>query len=306
VTDRITNAMLTAATLSDLNSSLSALERSSAELSSGRTILEPSDNPYGASHAIDLQSQLDGLGSYAKGVQDGISWTQAASGAMSSISSVVQRVRELVLSAANGTNSATDLANISTEIGQLTETIKQDANTQYAGQYVFSGTKTSTPPYAQGEGAGDAFKGNAETVSRLFGPNASVVVNTNLSSVLGSGAGAADGKLLDTLRTIQKHLGEATPESRALLGSTDLKGLDQSIDGLSTLQSEVGSATDQLQSAATRIEALQSSIEKGLSNTIDTDIAKTTIEYSNQQAAYAAALRASANIVQESLLNFLH
>jgi flagellar hook-associated protein 3 FlgL len=306
VTDRITDSMLTAATLGDLNSSLGALERSGEELSSGKTILEPSDNPYGASHAIDLQSQLDGLASYTKGVQDGISWTQSASGAVSNISTVVQRVRELVLTASNGTNNAGDLQNIATEVGQLTETIKQDANTQFAGQYIFSGTLTSTAPYAQGEGAGDEFKGNAEPIARLFGPNASVVVNTNLSGVLGSGAEAGDGKLLDTLRTIQQHLNEATSTSRGELGTTDLKALDSSLEGLSKLQSEVGSATDQLQAAATRIEALQTSIEGGLSDTMDTDVARTTIEYANQQAAYEAALRAGANIVQESLLNFLH
>jgi flagellar hook-associated protein 3 FlgL len=306
VTGRITDSMLTGATLNDLNSSLAAVERSAAELSSGRTILEPSDNPYGASHAIDLQSQLDGLSSYAAGVKDGISWTQAASGAMSSISTVVQRVRELVLAASNGTNNAGDLANISTEIGQLTETIKQDANTQFAGQYVFSGTQTATAPYAQGEGAGDEFKGNTEAIARLFGPNAKVTVNTDLSSVLGSGKESKDGKLLDALRTIQQHLGEATSESRAALGTSDLKALDTSIDGLSQLQSQSGSATNQLQTAVSRIEALQGSIEKGLSSTIDTDVAKTTIQYSNQQAAYEAALRAGAHIVQESLLNFLH
>jgi flagellar hook-associated protein 3 FlgL len=306
MTGRITDTMLTGATLNDLNSSLGALERSAAELSSGRTILEPSDNPYGASHAIDLQSQLDGLSSYTASVKDGVSWTQAAGGAMSNITTVVQRVRELVLEASNGTNNAGDLANISTEIGQLTETIKQDANTQFAGQYIFSGTQTATPPYAQGEGGGDEFKGNTEAIARLFGPNAKVIVNTDLSSVLGNGKESKDGKLLDVLRTIQQHLGEATPESRATLGSSDLKALDTNIDGLSLLQSQVGSATNQLQTAASRIEALQGSIEKGLSSTIDTDIAKTTIEYSNQQAAYQAALRAGANIVQESLLNFLH
>ncbi|HXD55654.1 MAG TPA: flagellar hook-associated protein FlgL [Solirubrobacteraceae bacterium] len=306
MTGRITDAMLTAATLNDLNSSLGALERSSAELSSGKTILQPSDNPYGASHAIDLQSQLDGLSSYTKSVQDGISWTQAASGAMSNIATVGQRVRELVLEASNGTNNATDLANIATEVKQLTETIKQDANTQFAGQYVFSGTATSTAPYAQGEGGADVYKGNHETIARLYGPNATVVVNTDLSTVLGSGKEAEDGKLLDVLRTISQHLTEATPASRAALGNTDLKALDTSLEGLSQLQSSIGSATNQLQTAISRIEALQASIEKGLSSTIDTDVAKTTIEYANQQAAYEAALRAGANIVQESLLNFLH
>ena len=305
MTDRITDSMLTAATLGDLNSSLGSLERSGEELASGKTILEPSDNPYGTSHAIDLQSQLEGLASYTKSVQDGISWTQAASSAMSSMSTVVQRVRELVLEASNGTNNAGDLQNIATEVAQLTETIKQDANTQYAGQYIFSGTLTSTAPYAQGEGAGDEFKGNTEAVARLFGPNASVVVNTDLSSVLGSGKESADGKLLDTLRTIQEHLDEDTEASRTELGTSDLKALDAGLEGLSTLQSEVGSATDQLQAAETRIEALQTSIEGGLSDTIDTDVAKTTIEYSNEQAAYEAALKAGADIVQESLLNFL-
>ena len=71
---------------------------------------------------------------------------------MSNMATVVQRVRELV--AARPPTAPTtpgDLANIATEIGQLTETVKQDANTQYAGQYVFSGTQTSTAPYAQGE-----------------------------------------------------------------------------------------------------------------------------------------------------------
>ncbi len=306
MTDRITDAMLTGATLNDLNSSLGALERSSAELSSGRTILEPSDNPYGASHAIDLQSQLAGLESYSAGVKDGLSWTQEATTALANMNTVLQRVRELALQASNGTNNAGDLQTMATEVAQLTETVKLDANTQFAGQYIFAGTATSTAPYAQGEGAADEYKGNTGQIARLIGPGATVTVNTDLASVLGSGKESGDGKLLDVLRTIQQHLTEATTGSREALGTTDLKALGEGIEGLSELQAGAGSATDQMKTAETRIEALQGSIEGGLSSTLDTDIAKTTIEYSNQQAAYEAALRAAANIVQESLLNFLH
>jgi flagellar hook-associated protein 3 FlgL len=303
MSNRITGAMLTGATLNDLNTALAKLQRSAAELSSGHSILEASDNPYGASRTINLQSQLDGLSSYATGVSDGISWTNTAGGAMSNMNTVLQRVRELTLQAGNDTNGPGDLKNLAIVVSQLTETVKQDANIKYGDQYLFSGTLTSTPPYAQGEN--DEYKGNEAPIARAIGPGATVTVSSSIASVLGNGAAAKDGKLLDVLRTIQQHMNEGTAESREKLVGSDLKALDEGMENLTQLQALAGSANDQLQVAAARIESLEGSIEKALSNTYDTDFAKATIEYSNQQAAYQAALHAGANIVQESLLNFL-
>jgi len=302
MTDRITPAMVTSSTLNDLNSSLAALQRTSEELSSGRTILEPADNPYGASRVIDLQSQLDGLSSYEGNAHDGISWENTTTSAMSSINEVAQRVRELLVQGANGTYNQSDLETMALQVEQLTESVKQDANTQYAGQYVFSGTATTTAPYEQGEN--DKYKGNAETVSRAVGPGASVTITTNISTLLGEGG--EDGKLLDTLRTITKDMRGGTAEDKNALGTTDLQKLDTNIEALTQLQAAAGSATDQLQAALTRNEDLQTSITAALSNTEDTNVAATSVAYANEQAAYEAALRATATIVQESLLNFLH
>jgi flagellar hook-associated protein 3 FlgL len=304
MTDRITPAMVTSSTLNDLNVSLTALERSTNELSSGRTILEPSDNPYGASRVIDLQSQLDGLSSYESNAHEGISWLNTASSAMSNMNDVAQRVRELLLQAANGTNNQNDLETIALQVEKLTDSVKQNANAQYAGEYIFAGTATTEPPYEQGEN--DKYKGNAETIARSVGPGASVTISTNVSTLLGNGEAAEDGKLLDTLRTIAKHLRGGTPEDIGALSSTDLKSLDANLQTLSQLQSVAGSATDQLQVALSRNEGLQTSIAEALSNTQDTNVAATSIAYANEQAAYQAALRAGATIVQESLLNFLH
>ncbi len=303
MTERITNAMVTSSLLNNLNSSLASLERTGEELSSGRTILEPSDNPYGASQVIDLQSQLDGLSSYATATQDGISWTNTASSALSSINGVVARVREMLVQAANGTNNQSDLNTVAQEVEQLTESVKQDANTQYAGQYVFSGTSTTTAPYQPG--AGDEYQGNHETISRAIGPGATVTISGDISTLLGNGEASGDGKLLDTLRTIANNLRGGTAEDREALGSTDLTKLDANTETLRQLQSVAGSTTDQLQTALTRNEDMQTTITESLSNTQDTNIAATSVSYANEQAAYEAALRASAKIVQESLLNFL-
>jgi flagellar hook-associated protein 3 FlgL len=301
-TDRITPSMITANTLNDLNSTLSQLQRSSEEMSSGRQILAPSDNPYGASHAIDLKSQLGGLEAYASSVQDGISWTQAATGAMTNIGNILQRVRELLVQASNGTNGAADLVAIGNEVTQLTEAVKQDADTQYAGQYVFAGTATTTAPYEAG--ANDEYKGDNGSVMRTTGPGTSIAVNSELDSVLGNGQPSGDGKLLDVLRTTAQHLQEGTPAAREAL-STDISNLDKGMEALTQVEAVSGSATTQLQTASTRIESLQSSITQALAGTEDADFAKVATNYSNEQAAYSAALRAAASIVQESLLDFL-
>ena len=303
MTERITPAMVTATTLNDINSSLATLERTSSELSSGKTILQPSDDPYGASQVIDLQSQLDGLSSYETNAREGISWENTASGAMSNISNVLQTVRELLVQSSTGTVNQSDRESIATEVDQLTEAVKQDANTQYAGQYVFSGTETTTVPYPQG--AEDTYQGNTGTITRAIGPGVSVDISTDISSLLGNGQGSGDGKLLDTLRTISEHLRGGTTEDISALGSTDLNSLESSIGTLSQLQATAGSVTDQLQTATSRIESLQSSITASLADTDGANIAQASIAYANEQAAYEAALRAGASIIQESLLQFL-
>lgn len=301
---RITTDMMIGSTLADINSAQLAMTRAQGELASGKSILEPSDNPYGASQAIALQSSLDGLGSYEKSATDGASWLNTSSSALGAIDSQIQRVRELVLQAGNSIDSPTDLENIAAEVQQLTEGVKQSADTQYAGQYVFAGTLTGTRPYEPG--ANDAFQGNTEAVSRVIGPGAPVNIAVNLGSVLGSGPEAGDGKLLDTLRTIVKNLKEGTPGAVEALRTTDLKNLDTNLDALTGVQAEAGAVTDQLNLALSRIQSLQVTTSGQLSNVQDANIAKVSIEFSNEQAAFDAALRAGASIVQQSLLEFLH
>ena len=303
MTARITPEMVRASSLNDLTQALTSMERSAEELSSGKKILEPSDSPYGASHIIELEGQLEGLSSYESNAQDGISWTTTAGGAMANINEVVQRVRELLVAAANGTNNQSDLATVGQEVEQLTESVKQDANTQFGGQFVFAGTATTTAPYQQG--ANDEYHGNAETISRAIGPNSSITISTNISTLLGNGQASGDGKLLDTLRTIVEHLKGGTEADKAAIGTTDLQNLDGNIETLRELQASTGSTTDQLQTALTRNEGIQQSITQALSNTQDSNFAATSVAFSNEQAAYTAALHATATIVQESLLNFL-
>jgi flagellar hook-associated protein 3 FlgL len=304
VSARVTNEMVISSTLANLNSAQQALARSERELSSGRSIAEPSDDPVGASEVIALQSTLDGLSSYEKNTHDGVAWLNAANGALTGLNQLAARAHELILQASNGIDSQSDLNNIAAEVEEIAESVKQTADTQYAGQYIFSGTATATAPYEQGPS--DSYAGNSGSITRVVGPGAGVTVNVGLSAVLGEGASAKDGKLLDTLRTIATHLREGGAAAQKALSGEDLEALNANVSALSNLEAQVGAGSDQMKMSLSRIEDLVVTTTTQLSNVQDTDFAQVAMEYSNQQAAYEAALRAGASIVQQSLLEFLH
>lgn len=303
MTIRITPQMVTGTTVRNINNAFAALERHSDELTSGKSILEPSDNPYGAGKAIDLQNALGGLSDCKTNVQEAIAWENTTSSALGSIGQVIQKARELTLQASSGVNGKSDLENLAIEVEQLTESAKQDTNVQYAGQYVLSGTLTGTAPYSAG--AEDAYHGNEGAITRTIAPGMSIQVNQSAATLLGGGEGAGDGKLLDTLRTIAKNMREGTPAAMEALDGSDLTSLDANFETLMQMQAQAGGAVDQLKLAESRIEELTTSTTEALSNTQDANYAQVATEYSSDQVGYEAALKAGADIVQMSLLEFL-
>jgi flagellar hook-associated protein 3 FlgL len=301
---RVTNQMSAQMTLSGIETALDRLDTTQQELSTGKSINEPSDNPSGTALTLSLNTQLSDLNSYSNQVTDGTGWSQASTSALSDITNSVQRIQELTTEAANGTQTAADMQASAQEVNQLIDEIKQDANTQYNGQYVFSGTATSTQPYASG--SNDSYAGNIGQVTRTIGPNTTLAVNANLQSVLGtgqtvSGQPAGDGLLLNTLRNVADDM--QSGNSSAV--NSEMSALTTNLNSLTGLSANVGAIQDRLQMASSRIETMQTSDTQVLSNTQDADMASTEISYSTQQAALTAALQAGASIVQQSLMNFL-
>jgi flagellar hook-associated protein 3 FlgL len=300
---RITTLMTSRATLSDLNEDLGRVSKLQRKLSSGKEITRPSDDPYGASRALGLRGEVEGLQQYQRNVADGTGWLNTSDTALAQISDAVQRVRELIVQGATDSASPAARAAAAEEIDQLTESIKQEADTRYGNRFVFSGTATDTAPYALG--GSDAYAGDTGTITRAIGPQVQMPINVDVSAVLGDGQAAGDGLLLHTLRDVADHLRGGTTADADALRTTDLQRLDVGFDALNALRAEVGAGVNRLAFADARLSALEENSTQLLSETEDADVAKTLIDYSTQQAAYNAALRAGANIVQTSLLDFL-
>jgi flagellar hook-associated protein 3 FlgL len=300
---RITQSMLNRSLLNDLYDVSGRLSTNQRKLSSGKQLNRPSDDPFAVSRAISLRDEIEGVRQYQRNVAEALSWNGVTETALARVGDVVKRAKELIIQGA--TDSVDDVARetVATEIEQLAEAVKQHMNADHGSRYVFSGTLTNTQSYAPG--AVDTFNGNAAPIFREIGPSVSVQVNVIGSDILGDGQGAADDKLLHVLRDAAQHLRNNTPADLALLRGSDLQRLDANFDELSRIRAQVGAVTARLEAADSSLREIEETAITLLSDTEDADMARTLVDFTTQQTVYQSALKAGAQVVQSSLLDFL-
>lgn len=301
IPSRITHNMMSQHLLADMRRSSSEIARTSNEISSGKRISSAADDPTGAHRALRLRAELAETEANKTGVDATIGWTTTADTALNSVTSVIHRVRELVVQAGNDTLQAKDRQNIASELGQLLEQVKADANARFGDQYVFAGQDTANPPYTPG--AVDTYGGDALAVVRNIGPGQTLQINVPGDAIFGGAPG--DGKLLDTMRTAIANLNGNTPADLASLRGGVLQDLTTNLDTVLTARAQIGSAQNRANLADSRLADVKVTATQQLIAVEDTDMAEAITRLSSQQSAYQAALSAGANVIQPSLMDFL-
>jgi flagellar hook-associated protein 3 FlgL len=290
---RVTDSMTSRTVLADIENVQQKLTLTQNKLSSGKQLTKPSDDPFGTSRALLYRGELAANTQYQTNVGQANSWLSTTDTALGSVSDDAARARDLLLQGANGSYSQTDKDAMAAELDQLADSIKTAGNTQYAGNYVFAGTATKTQPFAVG--GADTFAGNTQTINREIGQSVTVPLNVTGDTVVSPVLAAIRQAAVD-LRA------GGTP---ANLGTTDLKALDAATDNISETRAIVGARQNRLSAATSRLQQLNQAQTEQLSGVEDADMAQTMIDFSTQSAVYQAALKAGANLIQPSLMNFL-
>ncbi|PAU87768.1 flagellin [Pseudomonas sp. WN033] len=117
----------------NLNSSASSLQTSLQRLSTGSRINSAKDDAAGLQIANRLTSQVNGLNVAVRNANDGISLAQTAEGALQQSTNILQRMRDLALQSANGSNSASERDALNAEVTQLKKEIDRISNTTTFG-----------------------------------------------------------------------------------------------------------------------------------------------------------------------------
>lgn len=227
----------------NLNRASDALGTSMSRLSSGLKINSAKDDAAGLQISNRLTSQISGLNVAVKNANDGISIAQTAEGAMQASTNILQRMRELALQSANGSNSDEDRTSLQQEFTALSgELTRISSTTTFGGRNLLDGTFTSTS-FQVGANANETISFGMKSVSasELKGTysEASVDAGTNkLSAVVTGKAGVINANANNVsgtkFVTENKTLG-ATGAGTLTVGGTDITlAADDTLDSIVT------------------------------------------------------------------------
>ncbi|HUR26642.1 MAG TPA: flagellar hook-associated protein FlgL, partial [Planctomycetota bacterium] len=117
------------------------------QVSSGKRILRPSDDPIGAARALTLHGRISESDRYLEAISGGTRELDLGATALQSAGELIAQAKSLSLQALSGTTSPEDRRLLATQLREIKEQLLDIANTQDDGRYLFSGTKVGSKPF---------------------------------------------------------------------------------------------------------------------------------------------------------------
>lgn len=240
------------------------------KLSSGLKINHAKDNPSGIAIAGKMQNQIDGLDKASDNSEDAVSLIQTADGALTEAADMLQRMRELSIQAANGTNSSSEVSAIQKEIDSLTDEVDRIASTtDFNGNTLLDGSLNK--------------RDYDETIGALtvqIGANEGQTIDIFIADCSAKAIGIAD---VDVTK-------EGGPEEA-------MDALAEAIDYITDVRSQLGAYQNRLEHTTNSLDTTSENMNSAISRIQDTDMASAMVEYTKytvlQQAGTSALAQAN-------------
>jgi len=291
---RVTYNMIANNVLRNLSSNLTRLEKLQNQLSSGKKIIKPSDDPVSTSRLIELKSTLNANKQYSRNIDFLKTELNVADKALQDISSTLTRIKELAVRGANETLSQEDRNAIAKEVDQLIDHLIQIGNTNVSGRYIFGGYKTSEAPLEKNENV-VLYKGDGNLRSVEISNNVLINASPTGKSLF------VDSGMFDTLVSLKE----------ALLGGNTSQ-ITETIDKIDAISERVSSELSGLGARLSRVELTSDLLSEKytkytdlLSKQEDIEIEEVVLKLYAQQNVYQASLISAARALQPSLINYL-
>jgi flagellar hook-associated protein 3 FlgL len=283
--------------LAALNKSQLETQQAMLEISSGRSVNQPSDNPTAAALLVENNDQATFNSGYLQSIGTVQGQLSTADSTLSSVVTALQRAISLGVEGANGTLSDSDRASIANELQGIQSQLVSLSNASYEGRYVFAGTNTNTPPFVVDNTvpSGVRYVGNTDVNQVSIGNGNKLAVNqpgSNLFSAPGNDVFLAVNNLIQALQS-NTGIGAAVTS----LGAAN--------SYLSAQRVFYGNASNQAQSQSTYLNAAKLQIAQQENTLGGADLAAAATNLARSQIDTQATLATISKLTQNNLFSYL-
>jgi flagellar hook-associated protein 3 FlgL len=269
------------------------------ELSTGKRVNVPSDDPLAASLMVGNQDQSARTDQYLQNIDTLTNQMQSADSALSSVVTALNQAISLGVEGSTGTATASSRQQIAQNLQGIQQQILQLANTEVNGVYLFAGTATTTTPYVldPSSASGVQYNGNNGTNVVAISDGMTVQTNQPGNQLFQNASGDVFGSLQQLITALQT--GTSTDAAAA---TNALRDAYNSITGSRVFYGNVENQLNSTQSFLNQEKVNLSSQETSL---IGVDTAKAATDLTQATTAHDAALAAAAKMLPTSLLDYL-
>jgi len=276
----------------------SAQAKNTEKLSSGYQINRAADDAAGLTISEKMRSQIRGLTQASKNAQDGISCVQTAEGALGEVHDMLQRINELAVKSANGTNTSQDRLAIQKEVSALTTEIDRvQTSTNFNTQNLLNGSFSAGKALQVGAYSGTSVEINIKikkmSISQLFGDKAV------------KASGLATKNAQDQI-DLQESTG-TIDVSTATTAKAAIAAITKALASVSSQRSDLGAVQNRLEHTIKNLDNVVENTTAAESSIRDTDMASMMVKFTkdNILAQAGQSMLAQANQSNQGVLSLL-
>ncbi len=300
---RVTDWMIRSNVMFDVQSTLQRISDYHKKLSSGKNVQYPSDDAVVATRASNVESRIREIDQYKRNVDHVSNIMNSYDSISQEVSAIYQRMRELLVRAANGTNSVDERNAIADELEGMMNHLASIANTQIGGEYIFGGVKTDQPPVQKVNGEWQIVLPREADEQRsldILGMKFKYGLTANDIFRIDTGEDVFHvmKKIIDKIRNNDKGI-------ELYISNVGLKDVSYLEKRSMESFARIGAMSKTLELMSKRIGDLSYFFTEYLSKEEDADLTEVVTKLSMQNAVLQAALKSGAMVLQKTLVDFV-
>ncbi|MCC5926832.1 MAG: hypothetical protein JJU41_09770 [Bacteroidetes bacterium] len=297
---RVTQKIIYDDFLRDITRNRTQMAKIQSDLSSGKSVRLPSDNPINFVRSRNIEENLRKAEQYQDNLSSGLRQGRLAQEAVDEVLDLLIETKRLATGGATASNSETARISMADQIRNIRDSMVASLNSSYGDRYLFGGTNSSEPPFV----LDDTQPSGVQSLANNKAPSVAVADSVRIDISI-SGREITDLGNGENLFQLMADIEQALRDNDGAAVNGQLSRIDAAIDSATIAISRLGGNLNRMEFMFEQYESTKIVYQTDVSRLVDTDFAEAISQMQRTQTAYEASMAVQTRMINNTLLDYI-